>query len=941
VTNVCVSCRSQIGWRGIDWSPLICHLCGEIAVNIETNEYAPQIEGYDIVGRIGGGAMGDVFLARETRLDRYVCLKVIKSRKIDADSLRQFRNEAEIAASLQHPAILQVYTFAESKGTLFYTMPYVSGPSLEQVIQWAESSDDKNSVWLDFLGRKDLGGAGIGIDAKAYDEDSRRTTMMLLCERFALLASGLRAVHTAGAIHRDIKPANILVAPDGSLKLNDFGLARSKSEVEESANAANITLTGTPAFMSPEQVMSHVMAVDHRTDVYSLGVTLYTCLVGRLPFQDISLSALFRKITLTLPPRPSRLIAGFPPELESIVMRAMEKNPGDRYPSALEFAKDLSRFTNFEPIEVKHSTIKKRVWLFVRRHSVAFRCLVALIAVGLTVFGAWQYEAAKDFADRRASTLAAVAAIQGPLAVAIEDATWGFDRAYAGEWSEASEFFATSLKTLDALHADASRALANDDGEPALSRLLALICVYRGLVRFKVDWVQGRSAQGLAQLEQAFEQSASRDDLKAICDEYSKERYLDYQGPRERATAVLERMTGDGRQEVVELQNGQNPLPREGIWILRVTDESGAAFTAPIRIAAQAGFVQRIQIPITPTNLEALYPGYQLVPGGLAELGIPFGSFEAGASGAKVQFSRSRRDKDSERSDQGDKSRRLAHVNACLIATREVTNQEFLQFINSKVDYERCMAEIRAKHPKLAMKSVRVVPFPESWGEREPTGSDLQLPVTGVSAIEAMAYAQWKLARLPSADEWEKAARGVDGRLYPWGSAEFNSSHDSEISAMRAVGQRDLDTSVYGIKDLASNAKEWCLQPSTIWAGSAQDLGELGVLLELAGDNEGAIEAYSAALALEPMNQEWRGQLSRLWDRQVSAMSARSLLMIEGREQSTATEFEHTRKSLTSSLPVVSGAYESPTPPRLWRVVAATQGQAAPGTGFRLARSLP
>ncbi|MBW3548488.1 MAG: Stk1 family PASTA domain-containing Ser/Thr kinase [Actinobacteria bacterium] len=268
---------------------------------------------YELHRRIARGGMADVFLARDSLLDRPVALKVLFPEfATDPSFVQRFRREARAAANLSHPNIVSVYDWGEEDGTYFIVMEYVEGRSLAQIIR------DEGRLHPD----------------RAADVTSD-------------IAAALGFAHRNGVVHRDVKPGNVIISPSGQVKVADFGIARAISTQENLTQAG--TVMGTAAYFSPEQARGE--KVDPRSDVYSLGVVLYEMLTGRPPFTGDSPVAVAYKHVQETPRPPRERNADIPADLDAIVLRAMAKNADDRYPSAEDLRSDLRRFRQGATVE--------------------------------------------------------------------------------------------------------------------------------------------------------------------------------------------------------------------------------------------------------------------------------------------------------------------------------------------------------------------------------------------------------------------------------------------------------------------------------------------------------------------------------------------------------------------------------------------------------------
>jgi eukaryotic-like serine/threonine-protein kinase len=250
---------------------------------------------YRVLRRLGSGGMADVWLAEDSHLQRQVALKVLHKRFAqDREFVERFRREAEAAAGLQHPNVVAVYDRGEVEGTYFIAMQYVEGATLKQLIERGLSPDEAVPL----------------------------IRQVLEAARFA---------HKRGIVHRDLKPQNVIVDSDGKAVVTDFGIARAGiSEITQTGS-----VMGTPHYLSPEQAQG--MEVTAVSDLYSVGVILYEALTGRVPFEAESAVAVAMKQVSATPQRPSSINPSVWPSLDAAVMRALEKEPGQRFQSADAF----------------------------------------------------------------------------------------------------------------------------------------------------------------------------------------------------------------------------------------------------------------------------------------------------------------------------------------------------------------------------------------------------------------------------------------------------------------------------------------------------------------------------------------------------------------------------------------------------------------------------
>jgi predicted Ser/Thr protein kinase/tetratricopeptide (TPR) repeat protein len=309
---------------------------------IEREPSQIRMERYHIVELIGKGGMGEIYKAYDPRLNRYVALKFLWQE--NPVSISRFLREAQTQAKVKHENICKVYEVGEVDGRSYIAMQYIDGIPLDQ-----------------------------------------RCRAMTTEEKVSVVKKAAEAVHEAhrmGLIHRDLKPSNIMIEQqkDGELKpfILDFGVAR---ELE----APNLTTTGmvmgTPTYMAPEQARGDCDKLDRRTDVYALGVTLYELLSGKYPFPGESSVEIIMRLVSEEPPQLNKIESTVPRDLNTIVMKCLEKDPSRRYESARALADDLQRFLDDEPIKAKQAGYFYRTFRLIRKHKTLSAVIFAAVLI--------------------------------------------------------------------------------------------------------------------------------------------------------------------------------------------------------------------------------------------------------------------------------------------------------------------------------------------------------------------------------------------------------------------------------------------------------------------------------------------------------------------------------------------------------------------------------
>ena len=350
--ETCVVCKSRLD-RLTEFETLEAfrHVAQKTDVHssfariIEKGKWSPpSIDRYAVESEIGKGGMGIVYRATDKTLGRPVAIKVLNGFHSPVAAAR-FERESQAASKLSHPNIVPVYTTGNADdGRPFLVMPLVKGESLKQTLSDGPIDATSAANWI------------------------------------MQIARGLEIAHQSGHVHRDIKPANILIdAIDELAKLVDFGLVR--GEHDETLTRTEM-ICGTPEYMSPEQA-NHLESADARCDIYSLGITLYQCLTGTVPFRGQPLDVLKQHADED-PVPPTHLNLSVPRDLETICLRAIEKDPNHRYPTAADFADDLGRFIVGQPVLARPASVLEKTWRWSRRNP---RVAILTTALASTLIG--------------------------------------------------------------------------------------------------------------------------------------------------------------------------------------------------------------------------------------------------------------------------------------------------------------------------------------------------------------------------------------------------------------------------------------------------------------------------------------------------------------------------------------------------------------------------
>ncbi len=305
---------------------------------------------FELIERLGSGGFGDVWKAKDTKLDRTVAVKIPHQGRLSPEEIEKFLREARAAAQLRHPGIVSVHEVGLEDDRLYIVEDFIEGLSLDK--------------WL----------------------EGRRVDYRQAAELCVKIAGALHNAHQEGVIHRDLKPGNIMIDVCGEPHIMDFGLA--KREAGETTMTMDGQILGTPAYMSPEQAKGLAHTADCRSDVYSLGVILFELLTGERPFRG-SLQMLLKQVLQDDPPNPRKLDSRVPRDLETICLKCLHKEPPRRYPTAQALSDELKRYLAGMPIQARPVTALERVGRWCRRNPlVAGSALVAAVCLLFGLFAA-------------------------------------------------------------------------------------------------------------------------------------------------------------------------------------------------------------------------------------------------------------------------------------------------------------------------------------------------------------------------------------------------------------------------------------------------------------------------------------------------------------------------------------------------------------------------
>ena len=698
-------------------------------------------ERYETLRELARGSMGVVKVARDLSLQRLVALKELRPEGAVPNAAARFLDEARITAQLQHPGIVAVYEIGvdPEEERPFFTMQLVEGRTLQDILTCLTQGDP---------------------------DTVRRFSRARVLNLFMQVCMAVAYAHSRGVIHRDLKPANIMLGEFGEVFVMDWGLAKIVrtgvdrpvvgGRPDEAVFRTRVgDITGTPSYMSPEQAMGLVDALSERTDIYSLGAILYEILAGRPPFVGDTAQAILRQVRASDPELPGDVApdAEIAPDLESVVMRCLARDPKDRFARATEVRDEV------EASMLGRGTIMRRVR-----------------GAGRTLREA--HRAGQNFRDlaRRRRRLSREVAEAASLRLRYDT-----PEQIEGEWVRQAE--------LAELEADLEHAFEN--AVALLHQILGEVPDHReaheglrDLLWYRFLEAERASDQPAMALYRSL--ATQHDPGATLRGSLVGDGSLRIESEPE-AAITLWRYTREGhrlaptdRRDCAQSPVTLDPLPM-GTYLLELRAEGHVTTRVPVSIGRQEAAEMSVRLPVS----GALPDGCVYVPAGPTWLGAR--DLELGAP-----------------------PRARVVVHGFAISRTPVTLDAYADFLNALVDAGDVHRAIRhARDPEMWHQGADGHFHPNDYGGN---------PVTGVTWRDAVAYCTWcgerdGLAwRLPTAEEWEKAGRGADGRAYSWGDAWESTlcrcADSPEGGAASAVGN-DSDESPYGAQDMVGGVREW------------------------------------------------------------------------------------------------------------------------------------
>ena len=739
------------------------------SIELRKPETRPELQdtmqmSLDLVGRygliclLGRGGMGQVMSANDPVLNRQVAVKLLRrSKQGDPSLVRRFICEAQVTAQLEHPNIVPIYDLGSGeKGQLFFAMRRVSGRSLAQIITSLR---------------------------RGQEDAAARFTRPRLLGVFQKVCQAVSYAHARGVIHRDLKPGNVMVGEHGEVYVTDWGLCRildgfsdenttriDISELNDPLQSTDGELKGTPLYMAPEQLSGEAPLGSIDGDIYALGAILYEMLTLVPLIEGGTLAEIMARATMggIIPPRQRAPELDIPLDLEEICLKALAHLPEHRHGSAEEL---------YEEIEELMEGSAERA----RRARAAEQA----IQVGHVESAAYE-ELTRSYRDAELELY--LSRLGGGVSLEGQDYTKVFSlgqRVQSLQEENASAFSSAVKRYEEALSHQPNNTYARRE----LARLY--------WTRFVTAEQRGESADAVF-----FRHLVETYNDGQLDAPLSGEGVLRLQTDPPGVSVSIQQYRDHDGMSVLDAENPLGETPMElspismGSYLVTVRAQGFRSTRVPIMVERQG----RPRITVKLKNENELARGFIHVPGG---------PFVAGGDALNPTAG----------------PRRVEVTGDFAIARYPVTARQYLEFVNDLALRDAEVAHNRAPRRRDGAESLwwfgsdGLFHLPESDSEGHNWHPDW--PVVRVSWHDAMAYCSWLRRRLglpmrlPDNKEWEKAARGVDGRVYPWGS-RFDPSlckcaeSSSEAPAPEPVGAYLNDESPYGVKDMSGGVAEWC-----------------------------------------------------------------------------------------------------------------------------------